>query len=94
VVRDYVGHGVGRIFHEAPQIPHYRSNGRNPRLVPGMIFTIEPMINLGTYDTVLDPTDGWTVRTADGKLSAQFEHTILVTEDGHDVLTDWRYIGD
>jgi methionyl aminopeptidase len=91
VVRDYVGHGVGRVFHEAPQIPHCRTKGPNPRLMAGMIFTIEPMINLGTPDTVLDPTDGWTVRTADGKLSAQFEHTVLVTEDGHDVLTDWRY---
>jgi methionyl aminopeptidase len=94
VVREYVGHGVGRIFHEPPQIPHYRAKGANPRLRPGMTFTIEPMINLGTHETVLDPHDGWTVRTADGKLSAQFEHTILVTDDGHDVLTDWKYIED
>lgn len=94
VVREYVGHGVGRVFHEAPQIPHYRSKGANPRLRSGMIFTIEPMINLGTYETILDSFDGWTVRTADGKLSAQFEHTILVTEEGHDVLTDWRVLQD
>ena len=89
VVRDYVGHGIGRIFHEPPQIPHYRSKGANPRLRQGMTFTIEPMINLGTPDTVLDASDGWTVRTADGKLSAQFEHTILVTEagQGHEILT-------
>jgi len=95
VVRDYVGHGIGRGFHEPPQIPHYRAAGANPRLRPGMTFTIEPMINLGTHETILDPSDGWTVRTADGRLSAQFEHTILVTEDGegHEVLTDWKYIG-
>jgi methionyl aminopeptidase len=92
VVREYVGHGVGRIFHEPPQIPHYRAKGPNPRLRPGMVFTIEPMINLGTHETVLDPFDNWTVRTADKKLSAQFEHTVLVTDEGHDVLTDWKYI--
>jgi methionyl aminopeptidase len=92
VVRDYVGHGIGRVFHEPPQIPHYRAKGANPRLKAGMTFTIEPMINEGTPDTVLDPYDGWTVRTADRRLSAQFEHTILVTEEGHDVLTDWKHI--
>lgn len=92
VVREYVGHGVGRIFHEPPQIPHYRAQGANPRLRSGMTFTIEPMINLGTYKTVLDQFDGWTVRTLDGKISAQFEHTLLVTDDGSEVLTDWRYI--
>lgn len=93
VVRDYVGHGVGREFHEAPQIPHYRSKGANPRLRTGMIFTIEPMINLGTYETFLEG-DGWTVRTADRKLSAQFEHTILVTDEGHEILTDPAKIVD
>jgi methionyl aminopeptidase len=92
VVREYVGHGIGKGFHEAPQIPHYRSRGPNPRLKPGMIFTVEPMINAGTADTVLDPVDRWTVRTADGHLSAQFEHTVLVTEVGHEVLTDWKYL--
>ncbi|MBK8014901.1 MAG: type I methionyl aminopeptidase [Deltaproteobacteria bacterium] len=91
VVREYVGHGIGRRFHEEPQIPHYPGK-ENRRLLPGMIFTIEPMINLGSHETKLDPVDGWTVRTADGSLSAQFEHTILVTETGHDVLTDWKYI--
>jgi methionyl aminopeptidase len=91
VVREYVGHGIGRVFHEPPQIPHYRAK-ENRRLKKGMTFTIEPMINLGTHETVLDPFDGWTVRTVDGKLSAQFEHTVLVTETGHDVLTDWKYI--
>lgn len=89
VVREYVGHGIGRIFHEPPQVPHFRSKGPNPRLRPGMIFTVEPMINLGTHETELDDSDRWTVRTADGRLSAQFEHTVLVTEDGHDILTDW-----
>ncbi|MBI4817662.1 MAG: type I methionyl aminopeptidase [Deltaproteobacteria bacterium] len=88
VVREYVGHGIGRVFHEGPQVPHYRANGANPRIKPGMTFTIEPMINLGTHETVLDEHDGWTVRTADGKLSAQHEHTILVTETGHEILTD------
>ena len=87
VVRDYCGHGIGRIFHTDPQVPHYRSRGPNPRLRPGMTFTVEPMINLGTWQTRL-LRDGWTVRTRDGALSAQFEHTLLVTEDGVDVLTD------
>lgn len=92
VVREYVGHGIGRVFHEAPQVPHYRAKGENPRLRAGMTFTVEPMINMGTHEAVLDPVDRWTVRTADGKLSAQFEHTILVTDDGVDILTDWAKI--
>lgn len=92
VVREYVGHGIGRGFHEAPQIPHFPSKGRNPRLLPGMIFTVEPMINEGTHENYLDSDDGWTVRTRDGKLSAQFEHTCLVTDTGVDVLTDWKHI--
>lgn len=92
VVEEYVGHGIGRSFHEPPQIPHCRTRGPNPRFRPGMTFTIEPMINLGRKETVLDPVDRWTVRTADGSLSAQFEHTILVTETGHDILTDWAKI--
>lgn len=92
VVREYVGHGIGREFHEEPQIPHYRGK-ENRRLLTGMIFTVEPMINAGSHETVLEH-DGWTVRTKDGSLSAQFEHTILVTQDGHDVLTDWKHIQD
>lgn len=88
VVRDYVGHGIGREFHMPPQVPHFGQQGKGKRLRAGMIFTIEPMINLGTPDTVLDAEDGWTVRTADGKLSAQFEHTILVTKQGAEVLTE------
>lgn len=89
VVKEYVGHGIGRKFHEPPQIPHCRTRGPNPRLRPGMIFTVEPMINLGEPDTILDPVDRWTVRTADGQPTAQFEHTVLVTETGYDILTDW-----
>jgi len=88
VVRDYCGHGIGRVFHTDPQVPHYAARGPNPRIREGMTFTIEPMINLGTWRTKL-MTDGWTVKTADSRLSAQFEHTILVTPNGHDVLTDW-----
>ncbi len=86
VVRDFVGHGVGRGFHEAPQIPHFGTAGRGRRLTPGTVFTIEPMINLGTYECVL-LDDGWTAVTTDGKLSAQYEHTLAVTEDGVRVLT-------
>lgn len=92
VVREYVGHGIGRFFHEEPQIPHFRSSGKNPRIQAGMTFTVEPMINLGTHETILDPIDRWTVRTADKKLSAQFEHTILVTDDAYEILTDWKYL--
>jgi methionyl aminopeptidase len=86
VVREYCGHGIGRYFHEDPQVLHYGKTGTGPALVSGMIFTIEPMINVGTYQTKLLP-DGWTVVTKDHKLSAQWEHTILVTESGHEVLT-------
>jgi methionyl aminopeptidase len=89
VVREYVGHGIGRGFHEWPQVPHYPARGPNPRFRPGMTFTVEPMINLGTHETVLDPDDHWTVRTADGRPSAQFEHTVLVTSNGVEILTDW-----
>ncbi|TVQ97871.1 MAG: type I methionyl aminopeptidase [Deltaproteobacteria bacterium] len=86
VVRDFVGHGIGRKFHEEPQVSHVGRAGRGPRLLPGMTFTIEPMINAGTWEChVLD--DGWTAVTADGQLSAQFEHTIAVTRDGVELLT-------
>lgn len=88
VVREFVGHGVGRKFHQDPSIPHYPNRQAYlDRLLPGMCFTIEPMINVGTHLTVLDKRDGWTVRTKDGKLSAQFEHTVLMTEDGPEILT-------
>ncbi|MDJ0837185.1 MAG: methionyl aminopeptidase [Acidobacteriota bacterium] len=87
VVRDYTGHGVGRVFHAEPQVCHYPNRETDCELLPGMTFTIEPMINAGTFQTFLDKSDGWTVYTLDRKLSAQFEHTILVTETGHEILT-------
>ena len=88
VVREFVGHGVGVDFHEAPQIPHYGKPGLGVRLVPGMVFTIEPMINLGKKElVVLD--DGWTAVTKDGSLSAQFEQTLMVTESGVESLTPY-----
>ena len=86
VVRDFVGHGVSHIFHTAPQIPHYGTSGKGKKLKPGMVFTIEPMINEGTWEAVV-LEDGWTAITKDGKLSAQFEHTIAVTKDGVEILT-------
>ncbi len=86
VVRDFVGHGIGRVFHDEPKVSHYGPGGRGQRLKPGMTFTIEPMINLGTWEVKI-LADDWTAVTTDGKLSAQFEHTVLVTEDGCEVLT-------
>jgi methionyl aminopeptidase len=87
VVRDFVGHGIGRKFHDAPQVKHYGKRGTGERLRRGMTFTIEPMVNLGGWEVVVDPLDKWTVRTADGSLSAQFEHTVLVTHDSCEILT-------
>ena len=86
VVHQFVGHGVGVAFHEAPQIMHCRNKIHIP-LAPGMIFTIEPMINAGKPEALIDPSDQWTARTIDGKASAQWEHTILITETGHEILT-------
>lgn len=86
VVRKFVGHGTGVQFHEPPQIPHFGKPGKGPKLVPGMVFTIEPMVNAGHWEVkILD--DGWTAITADGSLSAQWEHTVVVTSDGVEVLT-------
>jgi methionyl aminopeptidase len=86
VVREYCGHGIGRVYHEDPQVLHYGRPGTGMELVPGMTFTVEPMINAGRRDVrLLD--DGWTVVTRDRSLSAQWEHTILITENGHEVLT-------
>lgn len=86
VVEDYCGHGIGREFHEAPQVVHVGKKGTGPEMKPGMTFTIEPMINLGVKDCKV-LKDGWTVLTKDKKWSAQFEHTILVTESGYEILT-------
>jgi len=85
-VREYCGHGIGRNFHEEPQVLHYGTPGTGMELVAGMIFTIEPMINAGKA-AVSELPDGWTIVTRDRSLSAQWEHTILVTESGHEVLT-------
>jgi methionyl aminopeptidase len=89
VVREFVGHGVGSDFHEPPQIPHFGQQGAGIVLIPGMVFTIEPMINLGRKELrILD--DDWTAVTRDGSLSAQFEQTVLVTETGCESLTPWE----
>ena len=86
IVRDYCGHGIGRVFHEDPQILHYGRPGSGMELQPGMTFTVEPMLNAGRADVKLLP-DGWTVVTKDHSLSAQWEHTVLVTETGYEILT-------
>ncbi|MEK4341792.1 MULTISPECIES: type I methionyl aminopeptidase [Brevibacillus] len=86
VVRDFTGHGIGQKMHEEPYVPHYGPAGRGPRLKEGMVITIEPMLNVGTYHVKIDE-DGWTARTRDGKLSAQYEHTIAITADGPLILT-------
>ncbi len=87
VVRDFVGHGIGKDMHEDPQVLHYGNPGRGPRLLEGMVITIEPMINTGIYKMKVD-SNGWTARTIDGGLSAQYEHTIAITKDGPMILTD------
>jgi methionyl aminopeptidase len=87
VVTEFVGHGIGRKFHDEPKVSHVGTRGRGERMRPGMTFTIEPMINLGT-EKVRILADEWTAVTADGKLSAQFEHTVLVTETGSEILTE------
>ncbi|MEF3355124.1 MULTISPECIES: type I methionyl aminopeptidase [unclassified Paenibacillus] len=87
VVREFIGHGIGQDMHEEPQVPHYGPAGRGPRLKEGMVITIEPMLNIGTYRSKLD-SDGWTARTQDGELSAQYEHTIAITADGPIILTE------
>ncbi len=88
VVYEFCGHGVGIEFHEEPQVEHIAKFNSGEKMKAGMIFTIEPMINLGKTRAVIDKNDGWTARTIDNKLSAQFEHTILVTNDGYEILTD------
>lgn len=90
-VNQFVGHGVGVEFHENPQVAHYRNNN-GVLLVPGMTFTIEPMINAGVREAVID-ADKWTARTKDGKPSAQWEHMLLITESGYEILTPWKRTG-
>lgn len=87
VVRDYCGHGIGKIFHTEPNVLHYGKKGTGALLQEGMFFTIEPMINAGGHETILSKHDGWTVTTRDKSLSAQFEHTIGVTKDGVEIFT-------
>ena len=88
VVREYQGHGIGQEFHQEPGVPHFPTlRSARDLLFPGTCFTVEPMLNMGGWKTKLDKKDGWTVRTMDNKLSAQFEHTILMTEDGPEILT-------
>ncbi|MRN53207.1 type I methionyl aminopeptidase [Paenibacillus monticola] len=87
VVRDFIGHGIGSDMHEAPEVPHYGPAGKGPRLKEGMVFTIEPMLNTGSYRTKVDG-DGWTARTIDGGLSAQYEHTLAITPQGTIILTE------
>jgi methionyl aminopeptidase len=88
VVEEFFGHGIGKRFHQRPHIPHYPDKRHGGEILrPGMCFTIEPMINVGTWRSRIDSRDGWTAYTLDGKLSAQFEHTILMTESGPEVMT-------
>lgn len=89
VVNQFVGHGTGVYFHEGPQIPHFK-NSLQTLLVPGMTFTIEPMINAGVREAVIDRIDKWTARTRDAKPSAQWEHTLLITDTGYEILTPWK----
>ena len=86
MVREYTGHGIGKELHEDPSVPNYGTAGRGVRLLPGMTIAIEPMINQGTAKIKQLP-DGWTIKTADGKLSAHFEHTVAITKDGPVILT-------
>ena len=88
VVREYCGHGIGKVYHDEPQVLHYGSPGQGMVLQPGMIFTIEPMLNAGKAGT-RELSDGWTVITQDKSLSAQWEHMVVVTETGYEVLTQW-----
>lgn len=87
VVRDFIGHGIGASIHEKPDVPHFGLPGKGPRIKEGMVFTIEPMVNVGKYEMKMD-NNGWTSRTVDGKYSAQYEHTLAITKDGPIILTD------
>lgn len=87
VVRNFIGHGIGAVIHEKPDVPHFGLPGKGARIKEGMVFTIEPMINVGSYHSKMDD-NGWTARTIDGKNSAQYEHTIAITKEGPVILTD------
>lgn len=87
VVRNFIGHGIGAVIHEKPDVPHFGVPGKGPRIKEGMVFTIEPMINIGSYESKMD-SNGWTARTIDGKNSAQYEHTIAITKNGPIILTE------
>ena len=91
VVRELVGHGVGRSLHEEPEVPNFGKRGKGVKLIPGMVFAIEPMVNQGSKH-VLQDSDGWTIRTIDKKPSAHFEHTVVILEDKTEVLTTHQYI--
>lgn len=91
VVRELVGHGIGKNLHEDPEVPNFGKQGKGVKLIPGMVFAIEPMINQGTRNVVQE-NDGWTIRTADKKPSAHFEHTVAVLEEKTEVLTTHQYI--
>ena len=91
VVRELVGHGVGKNLHEKPEVPNYGKRGRGPKLKSGLVLAIEPMINLGKRSIIQD-NDGWTIRTRDGLPSAHFEHTVAVKPDGYEILTTFKYI--
>lgn len=95
VVRDYIGHGIGPTMHEEPDVPHYGKPGHGTRLKAGMTITIEPMINIGSFEcSEPDEEDGWTIRTVDGSLSCQYEHTIVITDDGPKILTSFDHERD
>ena len=91
VVRELVGHGVGRSLHESPEVPNYGKRGRGPKLQNGMVIAIEPMINMGRRN-ILQHADGWTITTADNMPSAHFEHTVLVKKDKADILSSFEFI--
>jgi len=91
VVRELVGHGLGRNLHESPEVPNYGKRGRGPKLNEGLVIAIEPMVNLGTRDVVQE-SDGWTIRTKDRKPSAHFEHTVAIFKDRTEILTTHKYI--
>lgn len=93
VVRELVGHGLGRSLHESPEVPNYGKSGRGAKLKPGLVIAIEPMINLGRKNVVQE-TDGWTIRTTDRKPSAHFEHTIVILRDKTEILTTHKYLED